>query len=266
MGFLSNLFSGFAKDDYDDEDEEFEEEEEYEEEEAEEEKREGAAKSRPLSSRDLDQLANKMTLEILSKENKLLFSAQITAKNGTKLTLERLPGCISFPVLPVGEPVGIRGYTGRMGQFNMSATVEESTRTLCKLANLQAPVVDNQRNSFRLMMSSPAWLYRQEDERHLHPEACTLVDVSNGGCCVESDYVHEEEEVLRIKIKLEEYQPMYFLGQIIRASQFGDGQYRYGILFAQLREDEQAALTKTLYNIQVGYRREWQRSGGGQFH
>ena len=254
MSFLSNLF-GFVRDDTDEEDEDLEELEDDEDEDDDDED----------SSLGSYRLFDGMSLDVI-RDGRLVLSGKLTSHTADTLTLERLPGWLSFEVMPEGEEVSVRGYNSRMEQFNMTAKIQDSSRVLCKLTDLQASTVENQRLSFRIPTNTPAWLYRREDEKCLRAENCTLVDVSTGGCCIESDYVHEEEEVLRIKIKLEDYQPMLLLGQIIRASTHNGGQYRYGILFAQPREDELTSLTRTLYNIQVGNRREWTRSEEGYWH
>ena len=90
-----------------------------------------------------------------------------------------------------------------------------------------------------------------------------LVDISTGGACVQSEFMHAEDEVLRMKIQIEEYAPMTVVGQIIRAYEHSPGLFRYGILFAQLKEEEITSLTKMLYNIQMGNRKEWRRGEGG---
>lgn len=249
MGFLSNLFD-FMKDNSDEEEEDLEELDEEEEEE---------------ESSILNHLFEGMPLDVITSDNQLALSGKLTSKKEDTLTLERLPGWLAFEVIPVGDPVSVRGYTSRMEQFNLIATVQESSRVSCKLTNVQVSPVENQRLSFRIPMNTTAWLYRRDDERCQRAENCQLVDVSTGGCCVESEYVHEENEILQIKIKLEDYQPMQFLGQIIRASTYGK-HYRYGILFAQLREDELTSLTRTLYNIQIGNRRAWNQSKEGPWH
>lgn len=261
MGFLSNLFRRDNNDDEDEFDEEIEEDEEDEDEEDDDDYDYGiGGKVNPLNN-----LSVGISIDIMS-EGKLAFTARLAAFKGQEMVLDRLPGWISFQILPVGSEVTIRGYNRRMEQFNLTAKVKESTRTLCKLEEVQAAVVDNVRNNFRIYMNSPAWLYRKGDEKYLHPENCTLIDVSTGGCCIESEYAHVEDEVLRVKIKLEDYQSMQFLGQIIRVTACEGGRYRYGILFAQLREDELTALTRTLYNLQVGNRQEWIRSENGHWH
>ena len=71
--------------------------------------------------------------------------------------------------------------------------------------------------------------------------------------------------MLRIKIKLEEYAPLTFLGQIIRCSEHTPGQFWYGILFAQLTDQETASLSKTLYNLQMGIKTTHMRSEDGSW-
>ena len=252
MSFLSNLLD-FVKDNPDEEDEDLEEREDDEDED------EGE------SSSVLGHLFKGMPLDIITSDNQLALSGKLTERTEDTLTLERLPGWLAFELIPVGEPVSVRGYNSRMEQFNLTATIQESSRVLCKVKDVQVSPIENQRLSFRIPMNTTAWLYRREDERCQRAENCMLIDVSTGGCCIESEYVHEENEILRIKIKLDEYQPMQFLGQIIRANAYGK-QYRYGILFAQLREDELTSLTRMLYNIQIGNRRAWNQSKEGPWH
>ena len=52
-------------------------------------------------------------------------------------------------------------------------------------------------------------LYRWEDDHYKTPEECLLVDISTGGCCFTSEYLHGEGEVLHLKIKLDEYVALY---------------------------------------------------------
>lgn len=200
---------------------------------------------------------------IFPQDNKLLLTGRVAELSDGVLTLDRLPGWLSFETCDIGEPLVIRGYDRRMASFNLTCTVMESTRTLLRVTNLKVVHIPNQRQAFRLPVNTPATLYRQDDERFSKPEQCLLVDISTGGACVESEYVHAEEEVLRVRFKLDEYPTMTFLGQIVRGSEYRDSRYRYGILFAQLKEDELTNLTRTLYNIQTGSRGRWQQGKNG---
>ena len=86
------------------------------------------------------------------------------------------------------------------------------------------------------------------------------MDISVGGAKIQSEFLHAEGEALNLKVKLEDYVSMDFLGEIIRVQELKSGAFQYGFLFAQLTEEEITALTKTIYNIQVGNRNAHLRS------
>ncbi len=252
MSFLSHLFPGHARYDQDYDEEEWDKDYDGEEDE------ENIANI-------LSQLRAGTTLDIITQDDVLLLTGKITSLSTDTLKLERLPGCLSFPTINVGEAVSIRSYNTKIENFRLSGIIQESTRTACCLKKLKAEKISNQRLSFRVVLSTPASLYHQDDEKLLHPEECTLVNISTGGACVESEYIHHIEEVLYLKVKLQDYQPMKFLGQIIRSVEYNTGLYRYGILFAQLPESELTSFTKVLYNLQTGNTRSWGRSQEGSW-
>ena len=240
MGFLSNLLR--RSDDY-----------EYEEDEAEE--------------AGLPELCNGMTLNVESAEGAELFCGQIAdyAGGSTVITLERLTGALSFKVLELGATVLLRGCDELLQQFILKGTVQESTRLVCRLKDVKRKQIQESRENFRLMARSPAELYYISDDNLSNPEACTLLDISTGGACLESEYLHAEDEVLRLKVKLGDYIPMEFVGEIIRVVEYEPRKFRYGFLFAQLNEAERTDLTRTLYNIQVGNRGTWMRTEDGSW-
>ena len=237
MGFISNLLG--RSDDYD-----------YEEDDA---------------NEDLPELHNGMTVSVESSEGAELFKGRITGYDDEDdgLTLERLPGALSFKVLDLGASVLIRGCDEDMQPFILKGAVQESTRLVCRFKDVKVKPIQETRDSFRLAMRSPAELFYMTDSNRSNPEECTLVDISIGGACLESEYLHAEDEVLRLRVKLEEYVPMEFLGEIIRVVEYRPGKFRYGFLFAQLKEAERTDLTRTLYNLQVGNRGTWMRTEEG---
>lgn len=204
-----------------------------------------------------------MSLDIFTDDGVELLTGQVAEYSETGLTIERLPGWLSFETCPAGSTVFVRGYNRRMQSFNLKATVTESSRVLLKITNLAVEYIPNMRKSFRLPINGSASLFREDDEHFSRPEQCTLVDISTGGACIESEYLHAEEEVVLLRFKLEDYPTMTFKGQIIRGAEHKDGLYRYGILFAQLTRDELTNLTRTLYNIQTGNRQIWDRNRAG---
>ena len=223
---------------------------------------EPAAEPAP-SAGNLPELNVGMTIEVMEESGKVLNAGLITECRGRELSLGRMPGALSFKISEAGSTVFIRGCDNKMTQFYLRARVVECTRTLVKLDELEPEVRDNHRRNFRLAVNAPISIYYFNDERMERPEQCTLVDISTEGCCIQSEYLHGEGEVLRLEIKLDEYVAMNFVGEVIRVSDCGASGFRCGILFAQLKKDEVESLTKMLFNIQLGNRREHVRSEQG---
>ena len=240
MGLFSSLFSGPAEDT----------------------RAENSAKEQTAAFPDL---YDGMTITLLAEDSHPLLTGRLTAFTSSEMTLERLPGWFSFDVFDAGTTVVVRGYNKRMEPFNFTGKIQESSRIVCKLKELEVLPFTEQRYNFRLFTNCPATLYYQADVRREHPEECALVDISTGGACIESEYLHAEDEILQLKVKLEDYKPMDFLGQIIRVTEYTPGKFRYGFLFAQLEEQELTDLTRTLYNIQLGQKRSWSRSESGSW-
>ncbi len=206
-----------------------------------------------------------MPVEVMEESGQPLNSGVITEFKGQELTIGRKPGSLSFKISEIGSTLFIRGCDNSMTQFYLRAKVVESTRTTIKLKELEPEVRDNNRRNFRLAINAPISIYYLNDERMERPENCTLVDISTEGCCIQSEYLHGEGEVLHLKVKLDEYVAMDFVGEVIRVNDCGPNGFRCGILFAQLKKEETEALTKMLFNIQLGNRREHVRSERGHW-
>ncbi len=201
-----------------------------------------------------------LQLDLLTEDGQQLLSGVVIAADfPNEIIIDRLPGGLSFPVCPEDTPVHIHGYTKQTVPFHLKGTIKESSRIICKVKDLELQTYVEGRQTFRLPLHVPVSMFYQHDKYMQNPEKCTMLDISTGGACIESEYIHAEGEVLRIKAQIEDYAPMTFLGEIIRVDEPSPGVFRYGFLFAKLKEDEITALNRTLYNLQVGNRKEWSR-------
>lgn len=207
-----------------------------------------------------------MRIDVSVKGGEPVLTGQIVEFNASLMVLHRLPGELSFATVPLGSGVDLNGYDKMLVPIHYTGTVAESTRTVFKVKDLKVESHPEHRTAFRLPYSASASLYRKEDTLFSRPEECELVDISTGGCCIQTDYVHMEDEVLRIRIKIEDYAPLTFLGQIVRCMDRGQNKFRYGILFAQLTDRETDSLNKTLYNLQMGIKETHLRSEGGSWY
>ena len=214
---------------------------------------------------ELPELHREMPVEILGENNQMIISGIITEWKGREITLGRRPGGLSMKLCEIGSNVVLQGSNSKLEQFYFRGTVAESSRTHIKLTDLVQEIHENQRDAFRLVVNAPVSVYSYDDERMTRPEKCTLIDISVGGCCISSEYLHGEGEVLRIKIKLEDYVDLNLVGEVIRVMERGRDDFRCGILFAQLTREEHQALTKMLFNLQVGSRLEHRRGDDGHW-
>lgn len=248
------IFSFFSRDDDDDEEELLQEPDQPA----------GRRPSQPETA-PTGELYEGMHLDVMLREGEPLLSGRVTDFSSDTLTMGRLPGELSFKIAPVEAAVNLSGYDRRLIPLSLSGVVQESGRTVLRVKNLKIEHHAEQRDNFRLPLTSPVSLYRVDDERQRNPEECTLVNISTGGCCVQSEYVHMEDEVVRIRVKLEDYAPLNFLGQVVRCVEHAPGVFWYGILFAQLTEQEITSLNKTLYNLQMGFKKTHMRTEEGHW-
>ena len=220
---------------------------------------------RKLGSAPTGELYEGMRLDVMSRAGDPMLSGRVIAREPDSLTLGRLPGELSFKICPLNTEVSLSGYDKKLLPICLSATVQESTRTTFVVNNLKIESHAENRETFRLPYSAPVSLYHREDANFKNPEHCQLINISTGGCCVQSEYIHTEDEVVRIRLKLEDYAPLTFLGQIIRGVEHAPSVFWYGVLFAQLTEQEITSLNKTLYNLQMGIKGTHMRGEEGHW-
>lgn len=213
----------------------------------------------------IGELFEGMFLEVTLPDGERLLSGQVTQHTQNSLTLSRPTGTVSFKTAAYGSTVTVSGYDRRKVPVLLSGTVEESSRVMLRVNNLHTSRQAELRGSFRLPISAPVCLYSQNDLHMQRPEDCTLVNISVGGCCVQSEFIHIENEVVRMRVKLGNYAPINLLGEIVRCTTRTDGSYWYGIIFAKLSEQEENNLAKTLYNLQMGLTDVHTRHPGGHW-
>lgn len=211
---------------------------------------------------ELPDLHREMLVEILGENGQGIIDGIITECSRREITIGRRPGGLSFKPCEIGSGVVVRGRDDKMAQFYLRAVVAESSRIHLRLKDLVQEVRDDLRDAFRLTVNAPITVFFYDDEHMQLPMDCTLVDISAGGCCISSERRYEEGGVLRLRIKLGDYVPMNFVGEIIRVTERGHSDHSYGILFAQMDKGEQDVLTRTLFNLQAGDRKEHSRVNG----
>ncbi len=206
----------------------------------------------------------------VSVDGRFLLSGRIDLVNGKNLVIKREQNQLTLQVCEEGAEAYIRGFDNGCIPFDLKGIVVESTKKTFKVKDLTVVAHDELphselRTDFRLVISAPAALYTQEDILHQNPEECSLVNISAGGACIQSEFLHGENEVLQLKVQLMNYASMTFLGQVVRASEPAPGVFQYGFLFAELDDCMSKSLTKMLINIQTGNTNVHYRHGYGHW-
>ncbi len=208
-----------------------------------------------------------MTLSIFYEDGKTLLTGILTDFSNVSMVIERKPGQLSFDICDAGTPVLVRGFSrGFTVPFELNATVESSSRIRYRLRNLKSVPFNEQRTNYRLSINSPVRLFYEDDTNYQNPEPCKLVNLSATGACIESEFIHGENEVLWLKMQIEDYMPMTLLGQVVRVEEPSHGVFHYGFLFAQLDQQQSAALSRMIFNIQTDFRKNRQRNSGSYGH
>lgn len=202
-------------------------------------------------------LSKGMPLDVSVQKGETLLTGRLTSITDSTMTLTRIPGQLSFATCAPGTVAYISGIGVDSMPVSMRGHIEESTRVTCRIKDVQLINHTENRGTFRLSVNANANIYRRDDNQLRNPEPCKLLDISVGGARIESEYIHEEGDVLRLRVRLDDYPPMTFLGEIIRTEDPVNGRFRYGFLFAQLEERQVNDLTKMLFNIQLGNKRQW---------
>ena len=90
-----------------------------------------------------------------------------------------------------------------------------------------------------------AELYKSSDRYMNTPEPCQLVNISTGGACVMTEKKYELEEDVLLRVELyPDAGTISFHGRIIRAILKEDGEYEYGIIFAQITQQKKHDLER----------------------
>lgn len=198
-----------------------------------------------------------LPVDILADYSDMLFSGKLEEYSREELVIGRIAGEMSFPVLDAGTRVLVRGYDTRMEPFSLRATVKKSTLTECEVHDLQLVVHSQRRKSVRYPLSPPADIYALTDTRLNDPQKCRLLNISTGGACIISVYSYDLGDTLKLRVKLIEKggHTSSYPCQVVRVVLRPDGQYEYGLLFAQLKQEKMADLLRDIKTIQEEARR-----------
>lgn len=190
-------------------------------------------------------------IELFSEDGAMLLSGKLSASSRSELVITRIPGMINLPTLTIDSRVRVCAYTLDLDPCNLFARVSVSNMVECRVQNLEVIPYFNQRLSFRQPLNVAAAFYAMEDTYFNDPHECRILDISTGGARVLSSYVYSENDLVRLRAELVKGNGyMSFTSKIIRITPTNDGNFTYGLLFAQLKQRQINDLLNDIREVQ----------------
>ncbi len=194
------------------------------------------------------QLTAGTIVDICDADNKRLFSARIAEATDAAVSLVRLPGSLSFPVLPSGTEIRICTLTPENIMYTFSGATHTSDRRSCLIADLSSNLPMDRRSSYRIPVGREIRIFDINDTELQDGGLCTLVNVCNSGACFASSRLYEEGRVLTLEFNLNAGDPIdHYAGEVIWTKQLPSGLHSYGFLFAELTDDKSNSLSKYIH-------------------
>ena len=202
---------------------------------------------------DVPTLSPDMPIDIRTPGGTPLFTGRLVSFNMSHLSVERLPEVLCLPTPSPGIDVTIRGYNKSMKPVKILAKVKESTKIRCTFDDLRlVPYVCSRSSQRTPLLDKTAIVYDISDTRMNHPKECQLLDISETGACVCSQYCYPEDAIVRLRVELtKDSGPISFRSQIVRATIREDGLFEYGLLFAIPTQWKLIELKRDLRDAQV---------------
>ncbi len=192
-----------------------------------------------------------MPVDVLADYRCVALSGKLAVCSRGLMTIERIAGEVSFPILEAGTAVLLRGYDGQLEPQMLQAVVMRSSLTECTVGSLEPVFHSNQRQSARYPLSPPANIYAIEGTPLHEPQGCRLLNISTGGACIASDFAYEMEQKLRLRVELVKGAGhTSYHCQVVRVSPQEDGSFEYGLLFEQLNKNKMYDLLRDIETIQ----------------
>ena len=194
---------------------------------------------------------NGMRVEVLDRENELLFVADVEVLDAHMIELVRTSDFLRSGIED-GLPVSVRGFNAyescgvhMEGVLSKLAQGQDSA-WLVKSLDLKGK--DAGRSFSRQPIEAQAWVQVANDEAWL---PCHVVNASAGGVCFRTTEPLELGAKLSIRFRLRRGKEQPPLTVAIRRVSDRGTEYEYGSEFVDLTPEVDAVITKTVIELQI---------------
>lgn len=191
-----------------------------------------------------------MRVEVTTMEGRLLFVAKLLGLHDDKAELHQYSESDKFQE---GESihVRIRGYSDHDRKaVYMEGRISPMPHHIWQVEELTVARIDNDRAFFRLDTNLDATVTTFSG-LNIGEKPCKLLNISVGGACIGSEYVHHKGDKFLLKVKLLEDRPASAMFcQVLRVIERGESNYEYGCQFLELTEEDEGKITQNIFAAQ----------------
>lgn len=195
-----------------------------------------------------------MTVEVMSKENRLIFVGKVDSCTSEAVVIRDAKGDDLPPVL-YNKEIKLRFFRDQSNVI-LQGKICGSTSRIWKLDRLESTFTKEQRAFFRQRISLDTWgmcyKHASPGSPARRDERCKILDISAGGMLISSAAGYRVGERLEISgVRLVEREPPFtFRCRVRRVGWPEAGSVRYGCQFESLPPKEQDKLLRAIFTIQ----------------
>ena len=200
-----------------------------------------------------------MRVEVTTFDGQMLFIAKLRGLRGHTAELH----LYSENTLPQEEEpfhVKIRGYNDHEKKaVYMEGFITPKPDNIWHVDELKIAKIVNDRAFFRLSTDIEATLTTFSGHG-ASEQPCRLLNISIGGVCIGSEYVHHIDDRFLLNVKLlEDRAPSAMYCQILRITEKEQSKYEYGCKFLELTEADQDQIAQNIFTFQCKKRKGSQK-------
>ena len=146
-------------------------------------------------------LSKNAVLTILDADFRVIGQGRVDRFDTNEITLMRLPGVLTMPVVCVGDVLYLQGENEDEKIYTLEVTVSEASRLYITGCKLNPVEMEHKRAYTRYVINRQAEVIHGTGKQTV-TQVCDLIDISMGGAKIESNVEYPMDKILRLRVEL----------------------------------------------------------------
>ena len=204
-----------------------------------------------------------MRVEVLGEDRELLFMAKLAITTGGLGELQEMtPG--SIPKIPQWEEaaetetppqplhVQLRGFDeAQQLAIHLECDATPLNETTWRTERLRLLGKENDRAYYRQDIGVTAEIRRASPGGASQLTPCTVVNISVGGVCIQTEAAYEIDDTLLLRVWLLESSDLVVSCKVCRVTERRNGQFEYGCQFENLEPGQEDQISRAIMQLQM---------------